>query len=74
MNTAVKSYITEDRKNKKTSTLFKDRQFLIEYELNIIYSQCQKRNLESEKIILEGSWGLILLLDHTLVDLQFCRA
>lgn len=46
----------------------------MECELNIIYSYHRKGNLESEQVILEGSWGLILLLDHKLVDLQFCCA
>lgn len=43
----------------------------MEHELNIIYSCHWKGNLESEQVILEGSWGLILLLNHKLLDLQF---
>lgn len=46
----------------------------MKHELNIIYSSHWKGNLESEQVILEGSWGLIILLDHKLVDLQFCCA
>lgn len=54
--------------------MFKDRQFLMEPRLNIIYFWYGKGNLESEQVILEGSWGLIFLWDHKVVDLQFCCA
>lgn len=46
----------------------------MEHELNIFYSCHRKGNLESEQVILEGSWGLIFVLDHKLVDLWFCCA